>query len=107
MRLYVVQRVTAMVMAPLVIGHIAVMIYAVEGGLDAAEILGRTRHSLFWGTYYTVFVLAASFHAAIGVRRVLLEWTAMSRRVCDWVCIILLLVLVATGGRAVLAVTLA
>ena len=35
-RLYLAQRVTAMVMAPLVIGHIAAMIYAVRGGLRTA-----------------------------------------------------------------------
>ena len=43
LRLYMAQRITALIMAPLVIGHIAVMIYAVQGGLSAGEILGRTR----------------------------------------------------------------
>ena len=40
LRLYMAQRITALIMAPLVIGHIAVMIYAVQGGLSAGEILG-------------------------------------------------------------------
>ena len=35
LRLYMAQRLSALVMAPLVIGHIAVMIYAVQGGLSA------------------------------------------------------------------------
>ena len=43
LRLYMAQRITALIMAPLVIGHIAVMIYAVQGGLSAGEILGRTQ----------------------------------------------------------------
>ena len=33
LRLYMAQRITALIMAPLVIGHIAVMIYAVQGCL--------------------------------------------------------------------------
>lgn len=107
MRLYILQRITALVMAPLVIGHVAVMIYAVEDGLDAAEILSRTRHSLFWGTYYGTFVVAASIHAAIGVRGVLLEWTRLPAALVNWTCTAFLLLLAATGGRAVLAVTLA
>ena len=45
-RLYLLQRLSALIMAPLVIGHIAVMIYAIQGGLTAAEILGRTQGSL-------------------------------------------------------------
>ena len=47
LRLYMLQRITALLMAPLVLGHLAVMIYAIQGGLSAAEILGRTQGSLF------------------------------------------------------------
>ena len=46
LRLYMFQRMTALLMAPLVVGHLAVMIYAVQGGLSASEILGRTQGSL-------------------------------------------------------------
>jgi len=45
LRLYMLQRITALLMAPLVIGHLAVMIYAIQGGLSTAEILGRTQGS--------------------------------------------------------------
>ena len=38
-RLYLLQRLSAMVMAPLVILHLGVMIVAIQGGLDSAEIL--------------------------------------------------------------------
>jgi fumarate reductase subunit C len=38
--LYVAQRLSAMVLAPLVIIHIATMVYAIRDGLTAAEILG-------------------------------------------------------------------
>ena len=37
------QRISAMVLALCVLVHLGVMIYAVRGGLSAAEILGRTR----------------------------------------------------------------
>ena len=53
LRLYMAQRITALIMAPLVIGHIAVMIYAVQGGLSAGEILGRTQGSLSLSLIHT------------------------------------------------------
>ena len=59
LRLYMAQRITALIMAPLVIGHIAVMIYAVQGGLSAGEILGRTQGSLSWALFYGCFVVAS------------------------------------------------
>src|ERR1043166_7065763 len=67
-RLYVLQRATAVVMAPLVLAHLVVIYYATSRGLSAAEILGRTRSSIGWGAFYAVFVLAAATHGAIGVR---------------------------------------
>ena len=66
LKLYMLQRLSAMVMAPLVLGHIAVMIYAIQGGLSAAEILGRTKGSIVWALFYGTFALAVSIHAAIG-----------------------------------------
>ncbi len=72
-RLYLLQRISALVMVPLVLGHIAVMIYAVQGGLSAAEILGRTSGSVFWAVFYGLFVVAVSIHAAIGLRVIAYE----------------------------------
>ena len=59
-RLWLLQRATALVMAPLVFGHLALIVYAVQGGLSAEEILSRTRGSVFWAAFYGVFVLAAA-----------------------------------------------
>ena len=67
-RLYMAQRLSAMIMMPLVLIHIGVMIYAIQGGLSADEILSRTQGSSFWFLFYGLFVLAASIHAAIGLR---------------------------------------
>ena len=66
-RLYVWQRATAAVMAPLVMVHIAVIFYATRHGMSAADILGRTRGSIAWAAFYGLFVLAVSIHASIGV----------------------------------------
>ena len=55
-RLYMAQRLSALIMVPLVIGHIAVMIYAVQGGLTGAEILARTQGSVAWFLFYGSFV---------------------------------------------------
>lgn len=73
-RLYMAQRLSALVMAPLVIGHLALMIYAVQDGLSASEIIGRTQGSVFWAVFYGVFVLAAAVHASVGVRVIAEEW---------------------------------
>lgn len=73
-QLYVAQRLSAAVLAPLVLLHLGVMIYAIQGGLTADEILARTRGSLLWGGIYGVFVAAAAVHAATGMRNILREW---------------------------------
>ena len=106
LRLYMAQRITALIMAPLVIGHIAVMIYAVHGGLSAGEILGRTQGSLSWALFYGTFVVAVSIHGAIGVRTVLSEWAGLCGGVLNGVCLALCALLLVMGARAVLAVTM-
>lgn len=102
--LYLAQRLSAIVMAPLVLGHLAVMIYAVQGGLDAAEILGRTQGSLFWGAFYGLFVIAVSIHAAIGLRAVAEEWLKLRGTVLNGFALLVFAGLLFLGGRAVVAV---
>ena len=105
-RLYMLQRLGAMVLAPLIVGHIATMILAVQNGLSAAEILGRTQGSIWWGLFYGLFVVAVSVHAAIGLRTVAFEWLKLKGRALDlfaWAAFAGLLTL---GGRAVAAVVL-
>jgi fumarate reductase subunit C len=72
--LWIAQRVTAAILAVCVVVHLATIIYAVQGGLTAAEILGRTRGNAAWLAFYIVFVVAAAIHAPIGLRPVLGEW---------------------------------
>ncbi|NIM27246.1 MAG: succinate dehydrogenase [Gammaproteobacteria bacterium] len=103
-RLFVLQRASAMLLAPLVVCHLAVILYAVRGGLTADEILARTQGSVGWALFYGVFVLAVSLHAPIGVRNVLKEWTRWRGRSLDAAMLALAAVLMATGLRAVWAV---
>lgn len=103
-RLFILQRATALLLAPLVIGHVVMIIAAVQDGLSAAEILGRTRGSLFWGLYYGAFVLAAAIHGAIGLRVVaaeLLPLRGAALMVLTWAAFLLLAL---AGARAVWAV---
>jgi len=103
-RLYLLQRITAMIMVPLVLLHLGVMIVAIQGGLDSAEILSRTRGSLFWGGTYGLFVLAVSVHAAIGIRVVLFEWLSIKDNKLTLVSWLVFAVLLMMGARAVYAV---
>jgi fumarate reductase subunit C len=105
-RLYMAQRISALIMVPLVIGHIAVMIVAVQGGLTAAEILGRTQGSVGWFLFYGTFVAAVSVHAAIGLRVIVHEMTGLrgfGLSALMWVAGTGLMFL---GARAVTAVTM-
>ena len=105
-RIYVWQRATAALIAPLVLVHIAVIFYATRNGMTAADVLSRTRGSIVWASYYGLFVAAASIHAAIGVRNVLTEWSPLTDRRAGLFAIVLGLLLAALGARAVFAVVL-
>ena len=107
LRLYMLQRITALLMAPLVIGHLAVMIYAIQGGLSAAEILGRTQGSFVWFVFYGTFVVAVAVHGAIGLRAVVHEWGGLNGAALDVFMWAVGLGLFALGARAVWAVTFA
>ncbi|MSP49364.1 MAG: succinate dehydrogenase [Alphaproteobacteria bacterium] len=99
--LYIAQRGSALVLAPLVLLHLAVILYAVSGGLSAGEILGRTRASLVWPATYGLFVVAAAIHAAIGLRVVVGEWTSWRGRSLDVAMFGFGLLLLLLGLRAV------
>ena len=105
-RLYVWQRATAALIAPLVLVHIAVIFYATRMGMTAADILSRTHNSIVWASYYGLFVVAASIHASIGVRNVLAEWSPLNDRRAGLLAIVFGLLLAALGTRAVFAVVL-
>ena len=65
----------------------------------------RTRGSVAWATFYTVFVLAVAIHAPIGLRTIAAEARGGHHRAIDGGMIAFGAVLLALGLRAVIAVT--
>ncbi len=104
--LWVAQRASAAVLALCVTVHLATMIYAIRGGLSAAEILSRTRGSVGWFAFYALFVLAVTVHAPIGLRPVLGEWLGWRGRSCDLFLLVVAMILAGLGMRAVFGVFL-
>lgn len=103
-KLFVAQRVSAMILAPLVLIHLGLILVAVNGGLTGAEILGRTQGSFLWAVFYGLFVLVAAIHAPIGLRNIMNEWTSVSSRIVNGFCCGFALFLGGIGFYAVSAV---
>jgi fumarate reductase subunit C len=103
-RLFLLQRLTAMALAPLVLVHLGLVLVAIRGGLTAGEILARTQGSVGWALFYGLFVVVVAIHAPIGVRNVLREWTGLARGAVDWLALGFAVLLLAVGLRAVWAV---
>lgn len=104
--LWLASRVSAMILAVCVVVHLATMIVAVRGGLTAAEILGRTRGSVAWALFYGTFVIAVAVHAPLGLRIVLGEAARRPGRSLDVAMLLVAILLLVTGLRAVAAVTM-
>ena len=104
--LWIAQRASAAVLTLCVTVHLATMVYAIRGGLSAAEILSRTKGNAGWLAFYAVFVLAVTVHAPIGLRSVLLEWFGWRSASRDVFLVGVAMLLGALGMRAVLGVFL-
>jgi succinate dehydrogenase subunit C len=102
--LFLVQRLSAAVLALAVAAHLATILYAIRGGLTAGEILARTHGNLAFFAFYSLFVVAVAFHAPIGLRNVIREWTPWRGGSLDLVLAIFAVMLLVLGMRAVLAV---
>ena len=102
--LWIAQRASAAVLAACVAVHLVTIVYAVRGGLSADEILARTRGNAAWLAFYSLFVLAATVHAPIGLRSVLGEWLRWRGRSRDLALLLFAMLLAWSGMRAVLAV---
>ncbi|MEM9029063.1 MAG: succinate dehydrogenase [Pseudomonadota bacterium] len=106
LRLYLLQRVTAALMLPLVLGHLVVIFYATSTKLTAADILGRTEGSIGWALFYGAFVCLVAVHGAIGFATIAREWfgaRGQAPTIIMWTVGVVLLLL---GLRAVFAVTM-
>jgi succinate dehydrogenase subunit C len=99
--LWTAQRASAAVLAICVAVHLATIIYAVQGGLTAAEILERLRGSLGWMLFYILFVLAVAIHAPIGLRAILREMTPWRGASLDAATALAAVLLIIIGWRAV------
>jgi len=102
--IWVAQRATAVVLALCVLVHLATIVYAVRGGLTAPEILGRTRGSVAWASFYSIFVIAIAIHGAIGLRGVAAEWLGFRGKAAEFVMAAVGFALAFMGLRAVVAV---
>jgi fumarate reductase subunit C len=102
--LWVLQRASAVVLAICVAVHLFTIIYAVQGGLTAMEILARTRGSTAWFAFYSLFVLAVTVHVPIGLRAALGEWLGWRGRWRDLFLLGFAGLLAWTGMGAVLGV---
>ena len=100
------QRISAMVLAVAVVVHIATVIYAVRGGLSAAEILGRTRGSWTFGIFYSIFVIACAVHVPIGLANIAHEWWSLGERAALWLARAFALLLLVMGLAAVAGVVM-
>ena len=102
--LFALQRLTALAMVPFVLGHLVVMLVAVRGGLTTAEILSRTQGSWAWIAFYGLFVLCVAVHVPIGLRNICVEWLRLPRRAAGGLCLVVGLVMLLMGLRAVASV---
>lgn len=100
------QRISAMALALFVAVHLAVMVYAVRGGLSAAEILSRTRGSWAFGAFYAGFVLACAVHVPVGLANIARDWWALGEAEALWLARAFALLLLVLGLRAVYAVSM-
>jgi fumarate reductase subunit C len=102
--LFLAQRATAVVLAFAVTVHLGTILYAVRGGLTAADILARTHGNLWFLMFYGVFVVAVAIHAPIGLRNVMREWTRWRGPTLDIALALFAFLLLGLGLRAVFAV---
>jgi fumarate reductase subunit C len=105
--LFLVQRISAMVLGLAVAVHLVTILYAIHGGLPAGEILARTHHNLGFALFYGLFVVAVATHAPIGLRNVIREWTPWRGRTPDAALVLFSAALLVLGLRAVIAVYVA
>jgi fumarate reductase subunit C len=95
------QRISAMVLAVCVLLHLAGMVWAVRGGLSAAEILTRTQGNALFAAFYAVFVLACAVHVPIGLASIAREWWQWTPRAALWFARAVTAALLVLGLRAV------
>jgi fumarate reductase subunit C len=102
--LFLAQRATAAILAFAVAAHLVMIVYAERAGLTAGVVLARTHHNAGLLAFYALFAAAASIHAPIGLRNILIEWAGWRGRSLDIVVTAFGLALLVLGLRAVYGV---
>jgi len=102
-RLWIAQRFTAGLLAVCVIVHLATIIYAVRGGLSAAEILGAPTAASRGRVLYGIRPGGVD-HGAIGLRTIAAEWLGLRGKAAAATVLFIGLALALLGMRAVIAV---
>ena len=100
-KLWLLQRISAVILAIMVFVHLGTIIYAVRGGLTAAEIIDRVGGHIGWALFYGGFVAALAVHAPIGLRAILAEMTALPRKRIDLLCFLAAVLIAYLGYRVV------
>lgn len=99
------QRLSALIMAPLVLLHLVVVIWVSRGELSAADIIDRFQSNWLWPLLYGLFVVAAAIHAPIGFRNILIEWWPGRGPISNFLAGLLFVVLLGMGARMLVALS--
>ena len=102
--LFVAQRLTGALLAALLLVHLGTIIFAVQGELTVAEIVGRVRGNTYWIIFYGVFIVAAIVHSMIGLRNVLTEMSNIHRRIIDSAVLLYVILSIFLGFEALQAI---
>lgn len=100
-KLWYAQRISAMLLAVCVLVHLVTILYALRGGLSAAEILARTRGNTAFALFYVIFVLSVVVHAPLGLVRIAEEWLQWRGRSLQVTVALIAALLAIIGLRAV------
>jgi len=100
-KLWLIQRVSGMLLGIFVVIHLVTMIVAIQGGLTAKEILERTSGNWLLGGFYSVFVITAALHGSVGLRTVAQETTGWRGVSLDAAVGLFCLLLVVIGLSAI------
>jgi len=99
--LFLAQRVSALVLAPLIVVHLITIIFVSGENLSADEILLRTQGNYYWAFYYGLFVISASVHGAIGLRVVIQEIFVLRQTYLNVIASAVGLLVLILGFRAI------
>ena len=95
--IWLLQRLSAIILSACTIIHIITIINSVKIGLTSADIINRIGANYGWFIFYLIFVLSASIHAPIGIRSILKESTNASNVTITLITIIFAILLVSLG----------